>query len=166
MAIDSTGGLARVTQKSTSAPQFVAASALRMYLDRQFDELCNCFLAVLDYYNQNTLFNVTPADLKYLNDFVQTFLFLFSQDDFAVPDKYISSFIELNHVISNVVAMSSFKTTDAFLENHQFNFARVLALYSARNKTRIDTKLLFDTNARRSPRCGTACMPRSTTRGW
>jgi len=46
------------------------------------------------------------------------------------------------------VAMSSFRTTDAFVEilkNQKLNFAKILALYSARNTVAIDRRMLFDT---------------------
>jgi hypothetical protein len=141
------GGLGMTIQQQPQIlPTFTPATAMRMYLDRQVDALCEYFLAVLGYYNQSTTLNISPPDLKFLNEFVKTFLYLFSQEDFIVPDKYLASFVEMNHVISNVVAMSSFKTTDAHMENHQFNFARVLTLYSARNKIQIDARVLFELN--------------------
>ncbi|MEM7523096.1 MAG: hypothetical protein AAF360_04915, partial [Pseudomonadota bacterium] len=50
----------------------------------------------------------------------------------------------------NVVAMSEFKTTDPYIKillAQKKNFLKLLTLYSPRNETRIDRKVLFDTDA-------------------
>jgi GTP-binding protein LepA len=52
-------------------------------------------------------------------------------------------------VIANAVAISDFGTTDPFVRillGPQRNFTKLLAIYSARNKVKIDRKLLFGTS--------------------
>jgi len=136
-------------QQPVALPPFTPANALRMYLDKQIDPLCQNFLNVLNYFSQRTAFNISAQDMHYLNEFVKTFLYIFTQTDFVPPDKYAPAFVGFNHVISNLVAITSFKNTDAQLEmlrNQQFNYTRVLTLYSARNTILFDAKTLFDLN--------------------
>jgi hypothetical protein len=56
----------------------------------------------------------------------------------------------MNPVIAEIVAMSSFKSTDPFLEilkNQPSNFVKLLTLCSARNAVRVDRQSLFNANA-------------------
>ena len=72
-----------------------------------------------------------------------------SQEDFILPEKYASAFIDLNAVIGNVVAISDFRTTDPFVQvllKQQRNFTKLLSLYSGRNRVKIDRRLLFATS--------------------
>jgi hypothetical protein len=61
----------------------------------------------------------------------------------------MAEFLALNPVISNVVAISSFRTTDPFLEilkRQPRNLAKMLVLYSARNAVELDRRMLFDSS--------------------
>jgi predicted O-linked N-acetylglucosamine transferase (SPINDLY family) len=55
----------------------------------------------------------------------------------------------VNHLISSIVALSSFKNTDRYLEMirlQQNNFVKILALYSARNTVKFDIETIFRTS--------------------
>lgn len=97
-----------------------------------------------------TSFLSTDVESQFFIDtFVKTFLFLFTQPDYVLADRHIEQFVSLNLTISNLVAISAFKTTDAFLEHLAIqpnNFVKVLTLYSARNEKRFNYKDLFDTH--------------------
>jgi hypothetical protein len=78
---------------------------------------------------------------------VKHFLYLFSQEDYIIGDRYVEPFLAAAGLISNLVAISHFKTTDpylALLEQQKNNFVKLLTLYSARNSPRYSVKALFD----------------------
>ncbi len=120
-----------------------------LYQQRQHAQLADEFLRVLEHF-RTTLYTSLAADAQYaVNAFCKHFLYLFTQPDFHVDRGRGLRFIALNHVIANLVALSAFRTTDAWLAvllGQQQNFLKLLALYNPRCTTRIPRKALFDTD--------------------
>ncbi len=82
--------------------------------------------------------------------FIKFMLLIFSKEDFTVAPKYITYFIGLNNIISNLTVFSDFKTTDIVLSEvlkQQNNFFKILTLYSARNKLNLEVDKFFSINA-------------------
>lgn len=130
-------------------PQINPHELMQLYLSQQYEQLSDRFIQVLEHFETKTYFSLAPAAQYFINAFVQTFLYLFVQPDYILSDRHVSRFLQLNLTISNLVAISSFKTTDAYLEilrDQANNFAKFLTLYSARNTVRIDRDLLFAAN--------------------
>ncbi len=124
------------------------ARLLAAYDEKRFEELAVMLLDILRHFRQHTHRGLDGESRHFLDVFVKHFLHLFTQEDFIPSEPQMVKFIELNPTISNLVAMSSFRTTDAFVEilkNQKLNFAKILALYSARNTVAIDRRMLFDT---------------------
>ena len=133
-----------------SALSFNPGQLLDLYSSGQHEKLADELLRVLDHF-RTVQYSGLAADARYaVNAFCKHFLYLITQQDFVVDRARMMRFIALNHVIANVVAMSAFRTTDAWLAillAQQQNFLKVLALYNPRCTTRIDRAALFRTDA-------------------
>ena len=119
------------------------------YREQAYDRMSEQFLAVIDHFRSVTYYAMDVPTRHALNSFVKHFLYFLTQEDFVLSDAYASRLIDANGVIANMVAMSEFGTTDPFLRillGQQRNFTKLLTLYSARNKVRIDRRLLFGTS--------------------
>ena len=128
---------------------FSADALHQAYREQAYDRMSEQFLAVIDHLRNVTYYALDIPTKHALDSFVKHFLYFFSQEDFVVSDAYASRFIDANGVIANMVAMTEFGTTDAhvrILLGQQRNFTKLLALYSARNKVKIDRRLLFGTS--------------------
>jgi hypothetical protein len=122
----------------------------RLYLDGDHTRLSVQFLGVLDYLNQTTYLELDDSNRAGIIQFVKTFLTLFTQPDFIIPEQHVHTYVTLNELISNLVAMTPFHNTDGFLELLRYqpsNLAKILTLYSARNRVRFDRRQFFDAHA-------------------
>ena len=120
---------------------------LELYVNKKYDELSECFIAILSHFDNTTYLTLASKEESVINEFIDIFLFLFIKPDYILNSKYALHFIHFNGLISNLVAMSVYKTTDiqiALLKKYENNFFKILTLYSARNKIKFDPKLLFD----------------------
>ena len=118
-----------------------------LYLDGKHEEVTELFLGMFDYLGDTTYRELDEPIRACIIQFVKIFLTVFTQPDFVIPDQYIYRFLDLNELISNLVAMTPFKNTDGFLELLRYqnsNLAKILTLYSARNRIRFDRRTFFD----------------------
>jgi hypothetical protein len=129
-------------------PGFNSRELIELYAARRFDDLSEKFLVVLDYFEKSASVPWSPKQQHYVNGFIKHFLYLFTQPDYIISERYIRPFIHHNLTISNLVAVSSFRTTDAYLDLLRFQedkfIARTLTLYSARNSVKFDRRRFFD----------------------
>ena len=128
---------------------FSAENLHKSYREQAYDAMSDQFLAVIDHFRNITYYALDVPTKHALNSFVKQFLYFLTQEDFVLSDAYASRFIDANGVIANMVAISDFGSTDPYLRillGQQRNFTKLLALYSARNKVKIDRKLLFGTS--------------------
>src|SRR4051794_36381858 len=87
-----------------------------LYVREKFDELSDKFLEVLGYFHGTTLHALDKSQRYFVDAFVKVFLHLFTQTDFRPPDRHVEPYVRLNLTISNLVALSAFRTTDPYLE--------------------------------------------------
>src|SRR5262249_42792684 len=124
--------------------QFEPRDFFELYARREYDELSRRFVTILAHFEQ-TSYGALGDRMQYLvSAFVKVFLDLFTQPDYGLSEPFIVPFIRLNLTISNLVAMSGFGTTDAYLEvlrNQDANFVKILTLYSARNTVGFDRQM-------------------------
>lgn len=129
-------------------PGFNSRELIELYAARRFDDLSEKFLAVLDHFEKATYAVWSPQQQHYVNGFVKHFLYLFTQPDYVISERHVRPFLRHNLVISNLVAASSFRTTDAYLELLRLedagSFRKALVLYSARNSVKFDRRRFFD----------------------
>lgn len=130
-------------------PQFNPQQLITIYSKQKYDELSEIFLEIICHFAENTYFAISPEYQYFIDAFVKNFLYFFTQPDYIISDAHTIKFIQLNPTIANLVAISNFKNTDAYLEilrNQPNNFVKILTLYSARNNVNFDKNLLFNTN--------------------
>ncbi len=143
------GPTANLSVPSSPLLNFDANQLQQHYRAGEFEMMAAQFLAVLTHLRDVTYYHTDEANYAALNNFVKHFLYYMTQEDFILPEKYAIAFIDLNSVIGNVVAISAFRTTDPFIEvllKQQRNYTKLLALYNARNRVKIDRRLLFATS--------------------
>jgi hypothetical protein len=126
---------------------FQPAPVYAAYREGRHEAVSEAFLRVLRHFRTVSYRLLNDEMQRLLDDFTKHFLHLFTQEDYVLSDAHIEEFIALNPVIANLVAISSFRTTDAFvriLKGQKHNFAKLLALYSVRNSDPIDRRALLD----------------------
>ncbi len=129
--------------------QFNSQELLQDYLSQNYDQLSLKLIDILEYFEKTTYIELNVESEYFINAFVKNFLYLFTQPDYLLSDIFVKRFIQLNLTISNLVAISDFKNTDAYLELLKLqpqNYAKILTLCSARNSFKIDRNAIFDTN--------------------
>jgi len=135
-----------------TAPQEIAFNPrdlMQAYLSGEHEKLADDLLAVLQHFRGTTYYRLDERAGYFVNAFVKHFLNLFSQEDFLPDTPKLLKFLEFNVTIANVVAMSEFKNTDAYIKillAQKKNFLKLLVLYSPRNEIRIDRRVLFKTD--------------------
>ena len=142
-------GAANLSVPSSPLLNFDANRLIEHYRAGEHEMMAAQFLAVLTHLRDVTYYHTDEANYAALNNFVKHFLYYMAQEDFILPEKYAIAFIDLNAVIGNMVAISAFRTTDPFIEvllKQQRNYTKLLALYSGRNRVKIDRRLLFATS--------------------
>ena len=120
---------------------------LKLLSSGQFDPLCRQMLAGRSMFWQPRLMPSQRRRQQSLDLITNLVLFIFTQPDFRVPEKYTRTFVLFNRTISNLVSISCFENTDAYLKilrDQTSNFVQVLTLFSARNTVKFDRKVLFD----------------------
>jgi hypothetical protein len=121
---------------------------IKLYAAGEYSQLSGAFLQVFDYFTRTIILN-TDTIRDSVTPFLKVFFTLFTQPDYLIPTQHVVSFIAHNPLISNLTAMTPFRSTDPFLEvvlHQPANFVKILTLYSARNTMRIDRRPLFGAN--------------------
>src|SRR5262245_14122916 len=86
---------------------------IELYLGGRHDELSQEFLSVLAHFEATSYLALSPKVQYFINAFVKIFLSLFTQPDYIISERHIDPFLWKNPTIANLVAVSSFRTTDA-----------------------------------------------------
>jgi len=134
---------------SLEPPEVDQAELMRLYTTGEHAQLIDRLLQLLQHYAHHTYMHMNPELQRRINSLVEVLLFLLTKQDLEIPREKTGPLLNLHPVITNLVAVSSFRTTDAQLDivgRQQQNLLRLLLLYSARNKTWIHPKLFFDAN--------------------
>jgi hypothetical protein len=133
-----------------TSPPLQVETLLDLYRHQAYDQLSEQLLLLLEHFKAETYLEIDAGAQYFIDSLVKNFLYLFTQPDYVLRDDHARRFIELNLTLSNLVAISSFKTTDTYLEilkQQPRNFTKILALYSARNTVSIDRQAIFDSNS-------------------
>jgi len=120
---------------------------LQEYFAKNHDLLSEKLIQIIEHFDQVTYLELTVESRYFVNAFVKNFLYIFTQADYVLSDRYVTRFMQLNLTISNLVAISDFKNTDPYLELLKLqpqNYAKLLTLCSARNSFQIDRRAFFD----------------------
>ncbi len=133
-------------QGSLDVPFFSPQALMDSYLRGQSDNLSESFLRILRHFRDRTYPSLNPQGQRFINEFIKHFLMLFTQAEYSPGRSHLFEFVGLNATISNLVSLSTFKTTDAFLGllgAGPSDLAKVLVLCSARNTIPLERAPLF-----------------------
>jgi hypothetical protein len=131
----------------SSPPAFSPQALLDQFLKGRHEALSESLLAVLRHFRDATYHTLDAQGQYFVNEFVKTFLYLFTQAEFVPKPEHLAEFVRLNSTISNLVAMSCFGTTDPFLfllGDRPGAAGKRMALLSARNAFPFDRSSFFD----------------------
>ncbi|MHB1955242.1 MAG: O-linked N-acetylglucosamine transferase family protein [Sulfobacillus sp.] len=120
---------------------------LKLYINGEHLELSREFVFAFQALQRHQYVSLAAEGLMRIDNFVSTFLYLFTRRDYEVPPELAATFLRQNALLANLVAISSTCTTDSALEmvlRHPHNLLKVLVLYSAYNTSRVEPKVLFD----------------------
>jgi hypothetical protein len=137
---------------SSAVPQPLAFSRREwhaLFIAGEYEKLCVEFVRCLEQIAKTSYWNLSAETRAQINDFVENFLFFFCHDDFTIPGNYPQRFIGFHPLITNIVAISDFKTTTPWvvrLARKKGNFYKLLALYNIRTEIDINPALFFDVN--------------------
>jgi hypothetical protein len=121
------------------------------YQDRNFDEVSRRILQNLDHLRATPTLSLSDQERATLNRFVNTFLTIFVQPDYVIPDAFIPQYITHNVTIANIVSLTPHQNTDPYLGILQLqtaNYVKMLTLYNGRSTLKIDRKVFFDIDPR------------------
>lgn len=130
-------------------PAFSCSRAMSMYQAGHATDLSEYFLDFLEGSKNRVWRKLSPGHGQRIADFLKTFLYIFTQEDYVVSDVHGVRFINCNPVIANLAAMSPFRTTDPWLEvlrPQTANFVKILTLLNARCSAKFSVDSLFSTN--------------------
>ncbi len=123
---------------------------LSLYEQGKHEELSYALLEILYAFQHSLGGKAEAAHYSFFERYVKVLFTVFSKPDYQITDKYAVGFISKSMVLSNMVAVTPFKTTDVVLQEvvkHPNNAVKVLTLYSHRNQIDFDMEVFFKGNA-------------------
>lgn len=121
---------------------------LALYQQGEYGDVLKAFLRVFHHFEETRYEDVDGPLQDRIDRFVETFLYIMAKPDFRILEKLAPLAVCYNHIIANLVAMSSFHTTDPqvrMLMRQKGNFVKLLMLYSPQNSIRLDAEHFFAT---------------------
>lgn len=132
-------------------PEISSPALLRLYVDKQYGALAEKLLEVVDHFKQYTYVRLIPQWKPELDALVGAVLYLLTRPDFEIPAGLAPQFVKSNHIIANMIAMSSWGTSDPqvrVLLQQPRNLVKLLTLYNPRNTIWIDPQSFFAADAK------------------
>ena len=126
---------------------FSPKQLMGMYLAENWDALSQTLLDLLNHFAKHTRSEMSQQDQLFVDVLVENLLYFLAQPDYAISDAFAEKFLRLQPVVANLVAASSFRTTDPQIEillRTRGNLVKLLTLYNARNTVELDPKRLFE----------------------
>lgn len=139
--------MSELIQGSGRFPVVDPRRLIAQYTAGRHEELAGDFLEVFYECRRKTFRRLDSSDQEALETFVRLFLTLFTQSDFRPSQAALHAFVGLGAVISNVVSLSGFGTTDPFLRLLRVDsrdLPKFLTLCSARNTISVDRRRIFE----------------------
>lgn len=108
---------------------------------RQYGPFSKHILTILDSISIQTITDLSYDDIEPLNFLARLIVTSFTQPDFHIPQQEQFTYIKHAALISNIMVLSSFGTTDIALEklqNQNADYSKQLPLYTPSNTVRIN----------------------------
>ncbi|MDP2401092.1 MAG: hypothetical protein Q8M66_03865, partial [Actinomycetota bacterium] len=125
---------------------FNARKINELYVSNDYEELSEYFLNVLASLQKQAWNEQNAERSRFVNLFLKSFLYFFTQEDYQLSDEAGTRFIRFNTLIGNLAGMSVFETTDSHLEllrKQSANFVKILTLLNARSQAKFETAQFF-----------------------
>ena len=151
---------ATATHANSQGQPALDPTLMQWYRAGRYDDMSKTFLLRLREILDRGVDKHTTASPGYIDRFLQNLFYFFGCADYVISDKYAMSFITHSIVIGNLVAGSSFGTTDPqvrVLMKQPGNLIKLLTLLSSRNRVPIDRGKFFDTDPRYASRWYSVC---------
>jgi len=136
-----------ISENPTDLPKTFRRKLYRL-LDRgQHTAICEAILELLLYFQRNNFRGLDQTARDRINELVSAIFTVVSDPDFTIPLKYAATFVARAHLFANLVALSSYETTDSVLKQvltQKDNIVKIFFLYSARNHTELDYDKFFE----------------------
>ena len=139
-------------QKLNECPPHNTMQLLTWLQAGDSDNISLHFIRVLEYLDKKLYVQLGESAKYYVHRVAQDFLYIMAQAEYTISPRFAQRFVELNTVIANLIAMSPFETTDHCLDmicnvrQSKDNAAKVCALYSSRNRKKIDRRMIVNAN--------------------
>lgn len=127
-------------------PAFSPQALMGLYLQGKHDALSKAFLSLLRHFRATSYHTLDVRGRMFVNEFVKVFLHLLTQADYVPGPDHLAEFVRLNLTVSNLVAMSAFGTTDAYLDLVGDAPGKRMTLHSARNAGGPPRRAFFDSD--------------------
>jgi hypothetical protein len=101
---------------------------------------------MLLYFQKNNFRSLDQLAKDRINEIVSAIFTVVSDPGFVIAPKYAPTFVARAHLFANLVAMSSYDTTDGVLKqvlSQQNNIIKIFFLYTSRNYAEIDYDQFF-----------------------
>lgn len=119
--------------------------------NKKYAFVCDNILNVLAYFQKNNFTGINAAARDRINNIVSAIFTAIADPDFVIPLPKIPIFVGHGHLMTNLVALSDYETTENVLRHvipQPDNIAKILFLYSVKNKIQLDSKAFFDWHPR------------------
>jgi hypothetical protein len=115
----------------------------------QSSQICDSISQVLYFFQQTNFGSLNREGFVRINEFVSTVFALLTDSAFVIPPEKAPSLVGRAHIFANLVAISSYETTDAVLRQvmlQEHNLFKILFLYSVKNTVQLESTQFFDMN--------------------
>jgi hypothetical protein len=113
----------------------------------QQDAVTESILDILLYFQNNNFASLNQLSRDRINEIVSAIFMVMSDPDYTVNLKYAGTLVARAHLMSNIVALSCYETTDHILKQvmtQKNNIIKILFLYTVRNYTELDSTKFFE----------------------
>lgn len=131
-------------------PDIDIPSLLAAYQRKDFTKVSEIFVQIIKHFNECNYTQMTQDQYCKFNTYVFTILYILTQPDFQVPQEYARVFINVNHILTNMVRASSLRSTQPFLDrvySQPNNYIKILTLATCHNELIVPIEDLFKPNA-------------------
>jgi len=130
-------------------PDFKLPEIFANYVKKDFIKTSQQLIDIIRHFNERCYVRFSRDEKRYFDDCIWLFFYIFTQPDFQVPAEYAGIFININHIIANVAAISTFGSTEPMLKRvytQNDNYVKILTLATCQVHLEADMGELFKPN--------------------
>jgi|WetSurMetagenome_2_1015567.scaffolds.fasta_scaffold03042_5 hypothetical protein len=131
-------------------PDFNLPSLWDAYRQKDFNAVVQKIMEIVRHFDRMCYVALTREEHRYFDDCIFTIFGIFTQPDFQPPPEFAYIFVNINHLLVNMVAASSFGSVQPFLDRVAYqenNYVKILSLLTCHSPCHIDFEKFFEINA-------------------